>query len=307
MNKNQQILNEIFLRNKVKGKYKFDYNLSKYSWFGIGGNAEIFYIPSSLEELQLVLTAKEEDIDVTVIGLGSNIIIRDGGIPGLVIRLGNGFSNIYHDKNIVFAGAAVQDKVLSKYCLKNSIIGFEFYSGIPGTVGGAVCMNAGCFGSETKDVFIKAKCLSNQGEIIELNYSEELFSYRKNNFLDKYIVCEVQYNKEIGDPAIINQRMIEISDQRRDSQPQKVMTAGSTFKNPFGHSGSKAWQLIDKAGLRDYKLNGVSFSRKHANFIVNKQKDSANLIEDFGENIKQQVNSRLGVELEWEIRILGNR
>ena len=114
MNENQQIINEIFLRNKVKGKYKFDYNLSKHSWFGIGGNAEIFYIPSSLEELQLVLTAKEEDIGVTVIGLGSNIIIRDGGISGLVIRLGNEFSNIYHDKNIVFAGAAVQDKVLSK-------------------------------------------------------------------------------------------------------------------------------------------------------------------------------------------------
>ena len=152
MNKNQKILNEIFLRNKVKGKYKFDYNLSKHSWFGIGGNAEIFYIPSSLEELQSVLSAKEEDIDVTVIGLGSNIIIRDGGIAGLVIKLGNGFSNIYHDKNIVFAGAAVQDKVLSKYCLKNSIIGFEFYSGIPGTVGGAARMNAGCFGSETKAV-----------------------------------------------------------------------------------------------------------------------------------------------------------
>ena len=307
MTKNQQILNEIFLRNKVKGKYKFDYNLSKYCWFGIGGNAEIFYIPSSLEELQLVLTAKEEGIDVTVIGLGSNIIIRDGGIPGLVIRLGNEFSNISHDKNIVFVGAAVQDKVLSKYCLKNSIIGFEFYSGIPGTVGGAVCMNAGCFGSETKDVFIRAKCLSNQGELIELNYSEELFSYRKNNFLDKYIVCEVQYNKEIGDPSKINQRIIEINDQRRDSQPQKAMTAGSTFKNPFGHSEPKAWQLIDKAGLRDYKLNGVSFSRKHANFIVNNQKDSANLIEDFGENIKQYVKSRLGVELEWEIKILGNR
>ena len=307
MNKNQQILNEIFLRNKVKGKYKFDYNLSKHSWFGIGGNAEIFYIPSSLEELQSVLSAKEEDIDVTVIGLGSNIIIRDGGIQGLVVKLGNGFSNISHNKNIVFAGAAVQDKVLSKYCLKNSITGFEFYSGIPGTVGGAACMNAGCFGSETKDVFVKAKCLNNQGELIELNYSEKLFSYRKNHFLDKYIVCEVQYNNEIGDQIIISKKMNEINDQRRSSQPQKVMTAGSTFKNPVDHSELKAWQLIDKAGLRDYELNGVSFSTKHANFIVNRQKDSANLIEDFGENIKQEVKSRLGIELEWEIKIVGNR
>ena len=307
MNENQQILNEIFLRNKVKGKYKFDYNLSKHSWFGIGGNAEIFYTPSSLEELQLVLSTKGEDIDVTVIGLGSNIIIRDGGITGLVIRLGNEFSNIYHDKNIVFTGAAVQDKVLSKYCLKNSIIGFEFYSGIPGTVGGAARMNAGCFGSETKDIFIKAKCVSNQGELMELNYSEELFSYRKNNFLDKHIVCEVQFNKEVGDPLIINKRIVEINDQRKETQPQKVMTAGSTFKNPFDRSELKAWQLIDKAGLREYELNGVSFSEKHANFIVNRQKDSANLIEDFGENIKKEVKSRLGIELEWEIKILGNR
>ncbi len=307
MNENQQILKEIFLKNKVKGNYKFDYNLSKYSWFGIGGNAEIFYIPSSLEELQLVLSEKEENIDVTVIGLGSNIIIRDGGIPGLVVRLGNGFNNISHNKNTVFAGAAVQDKVLSKYCLKNSIIGFEFYYGIPGTVGGAACMNAGCFGSETKDFFIKAKCLSSQGEHVELNYSEELFSYRKNNFLNKHIICEVQFNKEIGDPLTINKRIVEINDQRKETQPQKVMTAGSTFKNPFDRSEFKAWQLIDKAGLREYELNGISFSEKHANFIVNRQKDSANLIEDFGENIKKEVKNRLGIELEWEIKILGNR
>ncbi len=307
MNRNQQIFQEIFSKNKVKGKYKFDYNLSKHSWFGIGGNAEIFYVPASLEELQLVLFSNEKAIDVTVIGLGSNIIIRDGGIPGLVIKLGNGFNYISHNKDIVFAGAAVQDKVLSKYCFRNSIIGLEFYSGIPGTVGGAACMNAGCFGSETKDVFIKAKCLSNQGELKELHCSEELFTYRKNNYLDKLIVCEVQYINEIGDPLAINKKIREISNQRKETQPQKVLTAGSTFKNPFDLGVLKAWQLIEKAGLRGYESNGVSLSTHHANFIVNRQKESANLIEDFGENIRREVKNKLGIELEWEIKILGKR
>ncbi len=294
-------------KNNVIGKIRFNYNLSKYSWFGIAGNAEIFYMPANIDELSIVLQMNKEIFAVTVIGAGSNIIIRDGGISGLVIKLGKEFNYITSSKERIKIGAATYDKALSNYCLRNEIGGLEFFSGIPGTLGGAIKMNAGCYNHETKDVFLKAKCIDFRGKVSELVYSNNLFSYRKSNISNDQIICDVYIKARYSQKDQILKKLKEIEKKRTETQPRQVKTAGSTFKNPKDQTNRKAWEIIKEAGLGEYESNGICFSQKHSNFIINKQNISANLIEDFGEHIRSNVKEKLGINLRWEIKILGER
>ena len=306
MNKAVDQIKKIVLEHNIKGKIEFNYNLSKLSWFGVAGKAEIFYVPDSSYELALLLKILSPKINRTVIGMGSNLLIRDGGIDGIVIKLGKNFSNIILEKNAVSIGASVPDKVLSRFCSSESINGFEFLTGIPGNIGGAVAMNAGCHGSEIKDVFLSADCIDYLGNEVSIDKSENFFSYRNNSRVRDLIIMNVKFKRVKGNKKQITDKMEEINNNRILSQPQKVRTAGSTFKNPISNSNKKAWELIELSGSRDIKVNNISLSDKHANFIVNKQFASANDIESFGESIKERVLSKTGVSLEWEIRILGN-
>ncbi len=296
---------KIVSENDIKGKVEFNYNLSKLSWFGVAGKAEVFYVPESSPELSLLLSLLPNDVNRTIIGMGSNLLIRDGGIDGIIIKLGKSFSSIDIESDLVSVGASVPDKVLSKFCLSHSIEGFEFLTGIPGSVGGAVAMNAGCYGSETKDIFLSADCVDFLGNEILIHKSEDFFSYRNNSRIRDLIILNVKFRKNIGNKKQISSKMNEINNNRILSQPQKVRTAGSTFKNPISNSDKKAWELIELSGSREILVNDIFLSDKHSNFIVNKQFISANKIEYFGESIKDKVLKETGISLEWEIKILG--
>ena len=296
---------KIVLENNIKGKVELNYNLSKLSWFGVAGKAEVFYMPDSSIELALFLSLLPADVNRTVIGMGSNLLIRDGGIDGIIIKLGKNFSSIKIEDDLVRAGASVQDKVLSKFCSSQSIKGFEFLTGIPGCIGGAVAMNAGCYGSEIKDIFYSAKCLDYFGNKVNIDKSENFFSYRNNTRVKNLIILDVKFKKVIGNKDQITNKMKAINNNRILAQPQKVRTAGSTFKNPISQSNKKAWELIELSGAKIIEENNIALSDKHANFIVNKQFESANNIESFGELIRERVLNKTGVSLEWEIKILG--
>jgi len=286
----------------------FNKNISKQTWFGVGGVAEVLFIPQSSKDLIKVLKLVNSNTKINVIGLGSNILIRDGGLNGITIRLSKSFNFINENNKSIISGAAVPDKAFSRYCYEKSFTDCEFLYGIPGTIGGAIAMNAGCYGSEISDVVYSFKCIDFEGNEIIIKNSDQLFSYRKNNFLKNHIVTEVEIKKNYGDKNQIKEKMNDINTQRLDSQPQKVRTGGSTFKNPTSHvSDKKSWELI-KPYLNEVECpDGVSMSAKHSNFIINTQTKSSNLIEDFGERIREKVLEKTGVQLEWEIQIKGQR
>jgi UDP-N-acetylmuramate dehydrogenase len=286
----------------------FNKNISKQTWFGVGGLAEVLFIPQSSKDLIKVLKLINTNTTINVIGLGSNILIRDGGLNGITIRLSKNFNFINENDESIISGAAVQDKVFSKYCYEKSITDCEFLYGIPGTIGGAIAMNAGCYGSEISDVVYSFKCIDFEGNETIIKNSEQTFSYRKNNFLKNHIVTEVEIKKNHGDKDQIKEKMNDINARRLDSQPQKVRTGGSTFKNPTSQvTDKKTWELI-KPYLNEVVCpDGVSMSKKHANFIINTQTKSSNIIEDFGERIIEKVLEKTGVQLEWEIQIKGQR
>ena len=300
-------INELILNKNIKGKIEFNYNLSKLSWFGVSGDAEVFFVPESVKELSVTLRSLSPNIKRTIIGLGSNILVRDGGLDGIVIKLGKQFSDIDLDDGVIKVGASVPDRVLSRFCCSELISGFEFLFGIPGNIGGAIAMNAGCYGSEIKDIFVSADCIDHFGNSITINASENLFSYRNSSRINNLIVINVLFRVNKNDEAQIRNKMEQINKDRVLTQPQKIRTAGSTFKNPISSlSNKKAWELIEISGSRNIKLKNISLSDKHANFIVNKQFKSANQIEQFGEIIKKRVLEETGISLEWEIKILGN-
>ena len=286
----------------------FNKNISKQTWFGVGGVAEVLFIPQSSKDLIKVLKLINTNTTINVIGLGSNILIRDGGLNGITIRLSKNFNFINENDESIVSGAAVPDKVFSKYCYEKSYTDCEFLYGIPGTIGGAIAMNAGCYGSEISDVVYSFKCIDFEGNETTIKNSEQVFSYRKNNFLKNHIVTEVEIKKNHGDKDQIKEKMNEINSRRLDSQPQKVRTGGSTFKNPASQvTDKKTWELI-KPYLNEVVCpDGVSISKKHANFIINTQTKSSNIIEDFGERIREKVLEKTGIQLEWEIQIKGQR
>ncbi len=278
--------------------------LAPYVWFRVGGAAQWLFMPKTPEDLAQVLRTKPADVPVTVLGVGSNVLVRDGGIRGLVVRLGSGFNGIaVGDDHTLRAGAAVPDAMVAKAAAKAGIAGLEFFCGIPGTAGGACVMNAGCYGTETCDVFVEAEALTPDGQTVRLSPEQMGFSYRRSQAASRGMIFVAATFKGHADtPANIQARMDEISARRAESQPIREKTGGSTFKNPNGH---KSWQLIDQAGWRGRGVGGAKFSDLHANFLINTGTATAADLEATGEQARQQVKDQTGVELHWEIKRLG--
>lgn len=287
---------------KVRGRYSENALLSRVTWFQVGGPADILYKPADLEDLQDFLKNKPTDIPVLVVGVGSNLLVRDGGVRGVVIRLGGAFAEITANETTITAGAAALDLNVAKTAARAHVEGLEFLSGIPGTIGGALRMNAGAYGGETKDILKKAWAVTPQGELKELTVEEMGFSYRKSSIPTDWIFVKAEFEGQSGNEQEIRDRMDEIQTKRAESQPIKSRTGGSTFKNPEGHS---SWKLIDEAGGRGLTVGGAQMSNQHCNFMINTGTATATDLENLGEEIRQLVKNHSNVDLQWEIKRIG--
>lgn len=289
---------------EVRGKYRFDYPLAKSTWFQVGGNADIMFKPEDTQDLAEFIKNKPKDLPFITLGVCSNIIIRDGGYRGCVIKLGRNFSNIEAKGNTVIAGASALDVNVAKYAEQQNLAGIEFLIGIPGTIGGAIAMNAGAYGKEIKDVLTSATAVDKDGNILNINKDEFKFDYRKNNIEKELIYTSAKFECREGNAEEISKRMNEISASREESQPIRNKTGGSTFKNP---DGLKAWELIDKAGCRGLRVGGAEVSKKHCNFLINTGNATASDLEELGEEVRKRVKETCGIELEWEIKRIGEK
>jgi UDP-N-acetylmuramate dehydrogenase len=287
----------------VRGRLTADAPLAPVTWFRVGGPAEVLFRPADADDLAEFLAKRPADVPVTVIGVASNLLVRDGGVPGVVVRLGRGFAAIEISGARVTAGAAVLDLNVAIACRAAGVGGLEFLSGIPGTIGGALRMNAGAYGREIKDVLESTTALDNAGVRHELGLAEMGLSYRHCGVAEDWIFVGATLRGVEADRDAIQQRMAQIQSEREASQPIRARTGGSTFANPTGH---KAWELIDRAGCRGLTRGGAMVSEKHTNFLINTGTATAADIEGLGEEVRRRVFEKFGVTLEWEIRRIGS-
>lgn len=287
---------------EVRGRYQENVDLSGQTWFRVGGPAEVVFRPADAEDLAEFLRGKPANVPVTVIGVTSNLLIRDGGIPGVVIRLAKGFNQIEFSPGMVTAGAAVLDLNLSKAALSEGRTGLAFMSGIPGSIGGGLRMNAGAYGGEFKDVLFSAELVTGDGILRRVPAGTLGMSYRHSGAPSDWIFTAATFLAPTGDRAEISAAMDEIKRSREASQPIRERTGGSTFANPEGH---KSWQLIDDAGCRGLRVGGAMVSEKHCNFLINTGTATAADIEVLGEEVRRRVKQTSGIELRWEIRRIG--
>ncbi len=286
----------------LRGRLLPNQSLAELTWFRVGGPAQLLFMPEDESDLAYFLANLPAEIPATVIGLGSNLIVRDGGVPGVVIRLGRGFNEVRVDGLRVHAGAAVPDVKVARAAQDAGIAGLAFMRGIPGGVGGALRMNGGAYGRETKDALIEARAVDRKGNVHVLKNSDMGYTYRHCNVPGDFIFTHALYQGERGDPAVIAAEMDKITESREATQPIKSRTGGSTFKNP---PGGKAWQLIDAAGCRGLKVGGAQVSELHCNFLINRSDATAADIENLGEAVRKRVKDNSGVELQWEIERIG--
>ena len=288
---------------ELRGRLRANEQLAPVTWFRVGGPAQLYFGPADSDDLAYFLQNIPRDLPVTVIGLGSNLIIRDGGIPGVVIRLGRGFGQIEPlQDGRLRAGAIVPDIRLATAAADAGIAGLGFYRGIPGSVGGALRMNAGAHGGETRDFLVEAEAIDRNGKRHILKNKDMGYTYRHCSVPEDYIFTQALYAGERGDPEDLHKEMREVVEYREEKQPVKSRTGGSTFKNPDGHS---AWKLVDAAGCRGLRVGGAHVSSKHCNFLINDEDASAADIEQLGEMIRKRVFENSGIELHWEIRRIG--
>lgn len=290
------------LMSGVRGRMTADADLSKVTWFRVGGPAEVMFRPEDSADLSLFLAALPEDVPFTVLGVASNTLVRDGGVPGVTIRLGRGFAQAEPVENGFRFGAAMLDVNAAKHAAEAGIAGLEFLVGIPGTIGGGIRMNAGAYGTEFKDVTSSIEVLDRAGTLQVKTPEKMGFRYRHSDLPADHIVTHATVIGIPGDRAQIEARMAEISNARGESQPINSPTGGSTFANPDGH---KAWRLIDGVGGRGLRIGGAQVSEKHCNFLINQDDASAADIEALGEELRRRVFESHGIELRWEIRRIG--
>ncbi len=287
---------------QLRGRILANQPLADLTWFRVGGPAQLLFMPEDEADLAYFLGGLPADIPVTVIGLGSNLIVRDGGVAGAVIRLGRGFNDAVVEGLQVRAGAAVPDVKVARAAQEAGIAGLSFLRGIPGAIGGALRMNGGAYGRETKDALVEARAVDRQGRIHLLSNEDLRYTYRHCGAPDDYIFTQALFAGMRGDPAMIAAEMEKITESREATQPVKSRTGGSTFKNPEGH---KAWQLIDAAGCRGLQIGGAQVSEMHCNFLINLGGATAADIETLGETVRKRVKENSGVDLEWEIKRIG--
>ena len=288
---------------QLRGRLLANQSLAELTWFRVGGPAQVLCLPEDEADLSYLLTELPGEYAVTVIGLGSNLIVRDGGIAGVVVRLGRGFSDIVIEPDHrIRAGAAVPDVKVARAAQEAGIAGLSFLRGIPGAIGGALRMNAGAYGGETKDRLISARGVDARGTVHEYSNAEMGFSYRHCGVPDDVVFTEALFQGEAGDRDQIAAEMNKITESREATQPVKSRTGGSTFKNPPGH---KAWQLIDAAGCRGLRVGGAQVSELHCNFLINLGGATAADIETLGETARARVKAHSDVDLEWEIKRIG--
>jgi UDP-N-acetylmuramate dehydrogenase len=287
----------------VRGSLKSQFDLSSFTWFRVGGAAEVLFSPADEADLVDFLAALDGDVPVTVIGVGSNLLVRDGGVRGVCVRLGRGFSQISAEPgDRLRVGTAVPDVKVARAALDAGLAGLSFLRGIPGTIGGALRMNGGAYGRETKDVVIEARAVDRQGNVSVLSLADLDYSYRHSGAADDLIFTEALLQGSPGDPETIASEMHAITEAREQSQPVRSRTGGSTFKNP---PNGKAWQLIDAAGMRGHCVGAAMVSEKHCNFLINTGGATGADLETLGELVRARVFETSGVELEWEIRRIG--
>jgi UDP-N-acetylmuramate dehydrogenase len=289
----------------VRGRLERDGPLAPFTWLRVGGPAEVLFMPEDEDDLAAFLKALDPAAPVLAIGVGSNLLVRDGGIEGVVIRLGRGFFKVEaRGGGRIYAGAGVPDAVLAREAAKAGIAGLEFYRGVPGSIGGACVMNAGCYGAETKDVLVEAYAIDRSGNRHTFSNAQMGFVYRKSAAAAAgvLIFTGALFEGTPDDPAAIAARMDEITARREASQPIREKTGGSTFKNPPGDS---SWRLVDAAGWRGKLFGGAMFSDKHANFLINTGDATAQDLEGLGEAVRADVKAKFGVDLEWEIKRVG--
>jgi UDP-N-acetylmuramate dehydrogenase len=286
----------------LRGRLLENQSLAELTWFRVGGPAHVLFMPEDEADLAYFLASIANDIPITVIGLGSNLIVRDGGVPGVVVRLGRGFGEIAIEGLCVRAGAAAPDVRVARMAQETGIAGLAFLRGIPGSIGGALRMNGGAYGREIKDALVEARALDRTGRLHVLRNAELHYTYRHCGAPDDYIFTQALFAGERGDRAAIAAEMEKITESREATQPIKSRTGGSTFKNP---PGQKAWQLIDAAGCRGLGVGGAQVSEMHCNFLINRGDATAADIETLGETVRQRVRDTSGIELEWEIKRIG--
>jgi UDP-N-acetylmuramate dehydrogenase len=287
---------------QVRGRLLPNQSLAELTWFRVGGPAQVLFMPEDEADLANFLKALPADIPVIVVGLGSNLIVRDGGIPGVVVRLGRGFNDVKVDGVRITAGPAVPDVKVARAAQEAGIAGLSFMRGIPGAVGGALRMNGGAYGGETKDVLVSARAVDRAGNLHVLSNADMHYTYRHCGAPEDFIFTEATFEGRAGDRAVIAAEMDKITESREATQPIKSRTGGSTFKNPPGH---KAWQLIDKAGCRGLIVGGAQVSELHCNFLINQGTATAADIENLGETVRKRVKESSGVDLDWEIKRIG--
>ncbi len=293
------------LTRQLKGKILLNEPLSKHTWLNVGGPAEILFIPKDLDDLKNFLNHKPDNVPFYIIGGGSNLLVRDGGIKGIVIKLDSPyFRQISLSKQTLICSAGVKNTSLKKFLIQNQIGGLEFLCSIPGTLGGSIKTNAGCFGQSISDVLESATVINAEGQIKTVSNKQFNFSYRSSNFPPDWIIISLTLKADHGDPNQIEQKLKEQMLYRKSNQPYNAKTAGSTFKNP---QGQKAWQLIKLSGCENLTIGGAKLSEKHCNFMINTGNATANDLETLGNMIIERVKQKTGITLEWEIQRLGQK
>ncbi|MXO96243.1 UDP-N-acetylmuramate dehydrogenase [Erythrobacter aquimaris] len=286
----------------LRGKLTPQAPLAKLVWFKTGGCADWMFEPEDLDDLRLFLERLGGDLPVMALGLGSNMIIRDGGVPGVVIKLGKPFANVSIDGEVVSCGGGAHGILVASAARDEGVAGLEFMRGIPGTVGGFVRMNGGAYGREVSDVLIDCDVILPGGELVTLPATDLEYTYRHSVLPEGAVVVSARFQGHQGDPEEIGAEMDRIAEARENSQPLRTKTGGSTFKNP---PGKKAWELVDAAGCRGLTMGGAQVSEKHTNFLINTGDATSADIEGLGEEVRRRVYEHSGVELEWEIQRVG--